>query len=284
MKKLICTVVLFGLWTGLVLAQSPWLNDTRTSSISLEWDKPIFDDRTFERKDVTAVSSAMFLTGHVKITENFLFVGELPISHFGYKNGNPFGGEDNSTMLGNIYAGGIYNVDLRNPDNHLFVELGVRFPTARTPDNIEWFGNFTGQKSEASDRMEAFQWDTWSVPLIGNFITPVSGPFALKVRLGTVYCIFADDLKDLENDLHLVYGLTGLYRDSNVEAHLGFSGRNTYVGNDPDFFEEGFTQLRAGVALPFGNIVPGVFVRKPLGENFNRLVNFSYGFNIEIRR
>jgi hypothetical protein len=154
MKKLTLSVLFIALWTGLVFAQSPWLNDTRNSSITFEWDKPLFDDRTFDRKDVTGVSSAMFLTGRMLITDNFLFVAELPISHFGYKDGNP-SGEDNSTMLGNIYAGGIYNVDLRNPDNHLFVELGVRIPTTRTP-TADRFGNFTGIISEASDRSEAF--------------------------------------------------------------------------------------------------------------------------------
>jgi hypothetical protein len=283
MKTLMLTLLFAGLCTGLAFAQSPWINDTHTSSITLEWDKPIFDERTFDRSEVSAASSAMFLTGRMLMTDNIVFVAELPISHFGYKNGNPFGGDDNSTMIGNLYAGGIYNADLRNPDNHLFVELGVRIPTAKSP-NDDRFGNFTGMMSEASDRMEAFLWDTWSIPVIGSFVTPITGPFDVKLRLGTAYNIYTGDFEDLDNTLHLLYGVTALYRDVNTEAYIGFSGRNPYAGNDPDFFEDGFTQLRAGVALPFRNIVPGVYVRKPLGENFNQLVDFSFGFTLEFRR
>ncbi len=142
----------------------------------------------------------------------------------------------------------------------------------------------TGMSSEASDRLEAFMWDTWTVPLVGSYITKISGPFATKFRLGTIYDIYVDDFESLDNELHLLYGISGLYRESTFEASLGFSGRNPYVGNNPDFFDDGFTQLQAAVARPFGNIVPGVYVRKPLGDNYNQLVDFAYGLWIEVRR
>lgn len=60
-------------------------------------------------------------------------------------------------------------------------------------------------------------------------------------------------------------------------------GRNQYVGNNVDFGDSGFTQVRAGVARPFGNVVPGIYVRKPLGENYNQLVDWAVGLNLEIR-
>lgn len=279
MKKVILLLVI-GCWAGATYAQSPWLSDTRLSSISIEWDKPLFDDRTLDRDVVTGATSVMFITGRFRVGDNFRLVGELPISHFGFEDTNP-AGDDNSTVIGNIYAGGIFDINMGNPNSHMFVELGVRVPTA--PESIsDRFGGFTGMLSE-NERLEAFTTDSWAIPLIGNYVTSVSGPFAMKFRLGTVYDILVDDLDSFDNEWHLLYGLTGLYRESTVEAYLGFSGRNRYVGNDADFFDDGLTQLRAGIARPFRNITPGVYVRKPLGENYNQLVDFAYGISIEIR-
>lgn len=274
-----------GLWSELSYAQSPWLNDPRQSSVSLEWDKPVFDDRTYDQDDVTQASSVLFLTGRVKTGENFYFVAELPLSHFGYKSNNPFGGDDNSTSLGNIYAGGIFDINMKNPDAYSFIELGVRIPTTPSPRTDERFGTNTGRFSEL-DRREAFSYDTWAIPLIGNYVTPVSGPFAMKFRLGTVYDIFVDELDANDNQLHLLYGLTGLYRNSSVEAHLGISGRNQYTNlpNDVDFWDSGASQLRAGIAVPFKNVIPGIHARVPLSDNYRQVLDFAYGLSLEIRR
>lgn len=40
MKKLILTILIAGLCTGFANAQSPWLSDSRLTSVSIEWDKP----------------------------------------------------------------------------------------------------------------------------------------------------------------------------------------------------------------------------------------------------
>lgn len=285
MKKVLLLLLMAGLWGELSYAQSPWLSDTRQSAVSFEWDKPVFDDRTFDQDDVTGASSVLFLTGRVKTGENILFVAELPLSHFGYKSSNPFGGDDNSTSLGNIYAGSIFDINMKNPDAHSFIELGVRIPTAPSPRDDERFGSNTGRFAEL-DRREAFSYDTWAIPLIGNYITPVTGPFAVKFRLGTVYDIFVDELEGNDNELHLLYGLTGMYRNPSFEAQLGFSGRNQYAGlpSGIDFWDSGATQLRAGIALPFRNIVPGIHARMPLGDNYTQVLDFAYGISLEIRR
>lgn len=280
MKKTILLLIMAVWWAGNTYAQSPWLSDTRLSSISLEWDKPLFDDRTIDRDLVTGATSVLFITGRIRVNDNIRFVAELPISHFGFEDTNPLG-DDNSTNIGNIYAGGIFDINMNNPNSHMFIELGARIPTA--PESIsKRFGGFTGMLSE-NERLEAFSTDSWAIPLIGNYVTSVSGPFAAKFRLGTVYDILVDDLKDFDNEWHLMYGLTGMYRQSNVEAYLGFAGRNRYAGNNADFFDDGLTQVRAGIARPFRNFTPGIYMRKPLGENYNQLVDFAYGFSIEIR-
>jgi len=77
-----------------------------------------------------------------------------------------------------------------------------------------------------------------------------------------------------------------MWRESNFEAQVGFAGRNQYVGNPftVDFFDTGFTQLRGGIAVPFRNVIPGIYVRKPLGDNYNRVLDLAYGISLEIRR
>lgn len=284
MKKVYCLFILTICWVSFSFAQSPWLSDTRLSSVSLEWDKPIFNDRTFDRDIVTGATSVLFITGRARINDNLRIVAELPVSHFGYDGSNPAGGDDNSTTIGNVYVGGILDVNLRNPSTHSFIELGARIPTAPSLRNDKKFGNNTGRFSEL-DRQEAFGEDTWSIPLILNYVTSVREPFAVKFRLGTVYDTFVDDLKDNDDQLHLLYGLTTMYRKPNVEAHLGFSGRNQYVGlpSGVDFWDTGLTQLRAGVAWPFQHITPGIYARLPLGDNFTRDIDFAYGLSLEIR-
>lgn len=281
MKKALLFLIIAGCWVSLANAQSPWLSDTRLSSISLEWDKPLFDDRTFD--DVTRVSSVLFITGRARVGDNLRIVGELPISHFGYDGNNPFGGDDNSTTIGNVYAGGILDINMSNPNSHSFIELGVRFPTAPSLDDDQ-FGNNTGRFSEV-DRQEAFGEDMWSIPLLLNYVTNVRDPFAIKFRVGSVYDIFVDDLSDTDDQIHLLYGITTMYRQPKVEAYFGFSGRNQYVGlpSGLDFWDSGLTQLRAGIARPFRHITPGIYARLPLGDNFTQDIDFAYGFSLEIR-
>lgn len=273
------------LWAGVTYAQSPWLSDSRMTSFSMEWDKPLFNDRFIDRGDVSGASSVLFLTGRFRVNENLRLVTELPISHFGYESDNPVG-DDNSTVIGNIYVGGIYDIHTANPDNHAFVELGVRIPTTPDPNLEDRFGGITGAASESSDRMEAFMFDSWTIPAVANLVARVDGPFAVKTRLGTIYDIFTDDLKNEDNSLWLLYGVTALYREEKVEAHLGFAGRNQYVGNPSsiDFWDSGYTQLRAGIARPFRNVTVGVHARLPLGKNYTDLLDFAYGFNLEFHR
>lgn len=282
MKKLTLLILFTGFLAGISYSQSPWLNETRLSSITFEWDKPMFDNRTFDNDDVTAATSVLFITGRFRVSDDFRLVAELPISHFGYDGNNPFGGDDNSTNIGNIYAGFISDINLSDPYQHAFVELGVRIPTAPSPNTNDKFGINTGLFSEV-DRREAFTTDSWAIPLIFNYVTSVSDPFALKFRLGTIYDIYVDDLENLDNEFHLLYGATTMYRIPTFEAYAGFLGRNRYIGNDPDFFDDGFTQVRAGIARPFGNITPGIYARLPLGDNYNQFINFAYGVTLEIR-
>lgn len=284
MKRALLLLIVAGCWAGQSLAQSSWLSDTRLTSLSFEWDKPIFDDRTFDRDDVTGASSVLFITGRARVGDSFRLVAELPISHFGYESNNPFGGDDNSTTLGNIYAGGIWDINTSNPNTHTFIEFGVRIPTAPSQRDDKRFGSTTGRFSEL-ERREAFGEDTWSIPLIANYVTSVREPFALKFRLGTAYDLFVDELKNVDNQLHLLYGLTTMYREQKVEAYLGFSGRNQYSGlpSGTDFWDTGLTQIRAGIARPFRNITPGIYARLPLGDNYTQTLDFAYGISLEIR-
>lgn len=292
MKKLIVSSLLVVLWMGSCYAQSPWLSNARANKILLEWDKPIFSsDEGFGREDATAASSVVFLTGDIVITDNFSLIVELPFSHFGLVDEERASGFDNeNTVVGNLYMGGLLDINVKTPGDRLFIEFGLRVPTTPDPETNQVVAQATGLRSEMSDRFEAFIDDYWAIPLIGNYVTTFEEPVAIKLRLGTVWVNplkFSNRFfysKDSERTLHLLYGITGFYNASPIEISLGINGRSPFVSNrNRNFFNDGFSQLRAGVMRPFNHIVPGIYLKKPIGENYSKWVDWGYGLNIEYR-
>lgn len=282
MKKLILSslVVVFW-WGGVSYAQSPWLSNSQSNKILLEWAKPIFSDEMGSAwEKMTAGSSVYFLTGEIGVTEKISLTTELPFSYLGFVEEyiSPEFDYEN-TIIGNIYIGGILRNYARETDDQLFIEFGVRLPTTPEPRIDKVTAQSTGLRSELSDRFEAFVSNTWSVPLIANLVKTLQEPVAIKFRLGTVW----DEREGADNMLFLLYGLTGLYHTPTIEAYVGINGRSPYVGNNPDFFNDGYSQLQVGLARPFNYIVPGAYLRKPVGENYNQWMDWGYGFNIEFR-
>lgn len=283
MNKLILSGLMLGLLGSFSYAQSPWLSDSETNKILVEWDKMIFShEREFNWREVISGSTVFFITGELGITENASVMVELPFSYYGYmEEFNVPLSEYERTIIGNIYIGGKLHIERsQDPDHHMFVELGVRLPTTPEPGIGEGYAHSNGLQSELSDRFEAFAYyNDWSIPLIGNYVRTIRDPVAIKFRLGTIWV----ERKKSENMLFLLYGLTGLYRTSAIEGYLGINGRSPYYGNNPIFFDDGISQLRAGVGRPFNEVVPSIYIRKTLGENYNQIVDWGYGINIEYR-
>lgn len=291
MKRLYLTCMFLGLWFRFCNAQSQWMNDIHTSSIFIEWDKPIFNSSYggLGKEEVSAISSDIFLTGSYLINDYFSLQAELPISHFGYER-NYNDGNQNSTVIGNIYLGTKFFFITKSKYSDPYIELGIRIPT--TPDfkGSRSFGHLTGLRSELSDRFEAFLWDTWSIPVIGNYlIKSINQSVAIKLRLGTIYNIYTGDtrIRGSENELHLLYGITTYYKISSFETQLGLNGRRRIAGLNHnvqlnDF--NSFTQVRAGISYPLRHIHTGFFARIPVGKQYKKWIDWGYGITLEVRR
>lgn len=281
MKKLLLSSLILLLWIEVSYAQSQWMRNSESQHVFLEWDKPVFsNDFGLTKDDVTAASSVLFLSAQIGVAENTWFAVSLPISHFGLEEHlRSEGFEDQNTTIGNLYLGGIFVTEIEESDNRLIIEAGIWLPTMSDQNNNQVAGQTTGLRSEVADRLEAFLTDNWGIPVVANFATSRANPVAVKLRLGTIF----DKTKDLDTTLFLLYGITGILNASTAEISLGINGRSPYMGNDPDFFKDGFSQARAGVAFPFNQIVPGFYAKIPVGDNYDMFVDWGYGFNIEYR-
>lgn len=203
---------------------------------------------------------------------------EFPFSHFGFSESVAVSNfETSNTAIGNIYVGGKLNYTNDNSEEQLLIELDLRVPTTPEPSNDQVAAQASGLRSEMSDRLEAFMLHIWALPVIVNLHTKINNELAVKLRLGNIWDIYEDS----ENSVSLLYGVSGFYQPSDIEIFAGINGRSPYIGNNPSFFKDGFSQIRGGLSYNFGNIVPGFYIKKAIGENYNLLVDWGYGLNIE---
>lgn len=279
MKAIFISLILSLICAGILHAQSPWVNGDEKSTITLDWDRPAINTDNWGN-NIRSLSSVVFLTGRFKANDRFLLVIDLPISHFGVKS-TPYSNANTKTSIGNIYLGGELNVSPRDWEHRSYLEFGVRLPIVA--DDGSGYGGVTGLLSE-NDRKEAFLPQTTIIPVIGNFIANLNRSFALKFRLGGIYDIYTDKKYwgDSQNDLFLLYGVTGLLLNPAFDAQLEFTGRNHLAGNDPNFDKSGFTQVRAGVSKSFNDFTPGLYVRVPLGNNYRDFIRWAIGVTMKI--
>lgn len=282
MKKLIVPVILSIMLIGSVNAQSPWVNDEKTSTIMLDWDKPIFNSSYNIDNTIAASSSVLFLTGRFNAANRFRIIVDVPISHYGEKAGEYFDGI-NRTSIGNVYLGGELDLGSGETPYHSYLEFGLRIPTASSKENGE--GIITGMLTEI-DRKEAFVPHSITIPVAGNFlISSINSPFAFKLHLGGVFNSLTD--KKLWGDdystLHLLYGASALYRSSDFHASLGFAGRNYITGEKIRFWDNGnWNQLRGSASYSFGKWMPGIYVRKSVGRDYRSYLDWAYGITMTI--
>ena len=118
--------------------------------------KPTFKDDLFN--DFTFISSAIFVSGRFSISENIMFVGELPIAHAKRKDVkivDPSTGQtlfeqsfDAKNIMGSPYVG----LELHKAGSNSFFEIGALLPVAQDDKgNASEFG-----VAADFDRFEAF--------------------------------------------------------------------------------------------------------------------------------
>lgn len=241
----------------------------------------MFNSDTFNRDAITSASSVLFITGKFNLRPGIRLILEVPVSHVGFTEDEFFEGSSHTT-IGNLYAGGQLDIPSSSLNLQSNVELGLRFASMPEPGFFEDMGYFTGALSE-NERKEAFIYKMWSVPVALNSAFRLNERFSLETKLGTNLDIYAgEESEALDNELHLIYGATGLYSFNSFTAHLGLNGRNHYAGNEPEFADTGLLQARGGISFSAGSLEPGMFVRAPLGENYSEIVDWAFGFSIAV--
>jgi hypothetical protein len=265
-------VILTGLLPGSILGQPLWLDRSHDKTIALEILKPSFDDRTFI-KNTKFVTSALFLSLRLPLSENLHFVGELPFANGGFD----FDGESESeSTIGNPYLG----LEISGQNSPVFAELGIRAPLAKE----ENFGTLIGVLTDFVDRAEAFTPDMVSITAMANYRYKNPSGFVTRLRGGPAFWVNTDK-QEFEDDteLFLLYSMQAGYESEQVSIGGGFTGRWLLTEKDLTFGEQTFHQLAFAASAGLGNLRPGIQIRLPLDDDFKEVVDFVFGVNLGIQ-
>lgn len=239
-------------------AQSVWTTPPRhADQISVEWLKPLLNDGD----DVSVLTSAFVLSAQITLTDQAMFVGELPIAHARFNSLPQFrDAETPSTSAGNPYFG----LEVRSPDAPLFLEVGFRPPTTENPGVLP---SAIGSLSDLN-RLSAYVVDQIPFQLVGNYYyDPASSPLSAGLRVGPE--VFFPATGDASATMVLTYGAQGWYTDTDgrLRAGVGLTGRwNT--GREAGFGESSLHHVTTTLQGTFGHVQPGVVVRFPLEASY----------------
>jgi hypothetical protein len=266
MRRIIAVVA--GLFLPVaLLAQPIWLDQSEPRSIALEVLKP-------KKENTEFLSSTLFLSVRLGISNNLVFVGELPFSHAGLDNVN-----SSDTQVGNPYFG----LELVRGDSPLFFEFGGRLPLVGSSN----LATILGQLTDA-DRMEAFSPDVTSLLAALNFqnIFPPNQIF-LRARVGASLWVSTGEggaaavFDNIGENSELFFLLSG---------QAGYDGRCLFLGagltgrivltNDGNFGRRSFLQLGANARLKLGRFRPGLHFRLPLEDDLKEVLDFVGGASL----
>lgn len=270
MKKILTFVVVTLIAPAVLQSQPIWLDQTEPRSIALEVYKP-------KKENTEFLSSTIFLSLRLGISNNLVFVGELPFAYAGLKNVDV-----SDTQVGNPYLG----LELAREDSPLFFEFGARLPLVSSSNLATTLGQLTD-----ADRMEAFTTDVTSLLAALNFqnVFPPKQIF-LRARVGASLWLSTGDggpaLITGGEDSELFFLLSG---------QVGYDGRCLFLGagltgrivltNEGDFGRRSFLQLGANARFKLGRFRPGLHFRLPLEDDLKEVLDFvggvSLGYNFK---
>lgn len=187
-----------------IFAQSIWLDKGHDKTISLEILKPDFDGDD----NTTFATSASFLSGRFRATNNIFLVGEIPFAHLGVDS--DFGRDDSENTLGNPYFG----IELHGNNSPLYGEIGVRLPLA--PDTDENEAAIVGLFTELVDRAEAFISD--AIPISGAINYRHKNPTGFVLRLRGGSALWIETGEGDETELFLLYSVQAGYESSKFNS------------------------------------------------------------------
>ena len=269
-KNLTLVIVLMGLTE--LTAQPIWLDQTQPRSIALEVLKP-----NQPRKDnTTFLSSTLFLSLRLGISNNLVFVGELPFAYVKQDFDNNVPG-NSDTQIGNPYVG----LELAREDSPLFFEFGARIPLVASDDLATFFGQLTD-----ADRLEAFAPDVTTLLAAINFqnVFPPKQIF-LRARAGALLSLSTgqgvEELLNIGDDSELFFLLSGQagYDGKCLFLGAGLTGR-LVLTQEGNIGRRTFLQLGANARFKLGRFRPGLHFRLPLEDDLKEVLDFVGGVSL----
>jgi hypothetical protein len=219
------------------------------------------------------ISSALFLSYRMPISENILFISEFPFAyaHVEYSDFPYFEFEETDTKIGNPYLG----IELQNMGNSFFSELGIRIPFI-SQDN---FATLVGYSSDF-DREEAFLSDIVLIEGMVNYHKIFPSNLLIRIRVGPAFWINIDSnsYRD-ESELILKYSIQEGYVSEKFSIVAGLTGMMLTTEGDLDIGERTFHQVGMSTNFGIGKIYPGIQFRLPLEDT---VTDFVIGLHLTV--
>jgi hypothetical protein len=262
-SRLPITAIVFALLPATVAAQGVELNRDGRSGFAIEALRP-----TIDGGGTSIFSAAYFLSGHMQLGSGARLVAELPVGHASSTESDFEGG--NSTRIGNPYLG------VQFGKGSTTFEVGGRLPLSGDFDSatgIAMLGDVT--------RMEAFAPKLASLRASFRLDAPLSPTWTAGFQVAPMVWVPTGD-NESDNEVLLGYGAGVGYHTTSLRFQGRVVGRAIMTESDIDFSERTFHQL--GLAADFGSgaVRPGIYVARPLDEDFSEEVKTVFGITLQI--
>ena len=254
--------------------QPLWIDIQDQSNISFEWLKANYESEL----DFSFFTSTVYLSGTFVVNPSFRIIADIPFSSYSASFDDPYGTsvESSGSVLGNPYIG----VEFGNDERSFFAEGGIRLPAAehnkRQERNAANYGRFADFM-----RLAAFTDDYIPICVMLNG-QPMwqDGIMRLRLRLGSL--ILTPNKDRSGGDVFIVLGAYYIYDTKDFTLRIGYTGALGFEQDDT-FSEAFYDEVGIGVQKQFGNWVPGIMLRLPLGEPLSETVNYTLGLNVAYR-
>jgi hypothetical protein len=269
---LLCFVWIILFFSSVHSAPSLWTSRNQRKMLTLEILKPFFE------KDVYLMTDnimTFFFEGRYPLSESCYLIGELP-TVFGKENDYGYDRKSSSVFtIGNPYLG----IEIEKPLSPVFMEIGIRVPV-----DSENEGRYLGLYSDFVDRMEAFAQDCFQVTFLVNHQYQGASGFGIRLRGGMAADFNTGKKEYGENsrELYLRYGAKAGWHYRKAILEVGLSSRWYLSKEDYADYPRHHHQMGFKLGLESGTVQPALFLRLPMDDHFEYLIDTIVGFGIDM--
>jgi hypothetical protein len=262
---LIIAIACFGATSG---AQSIWTDRDRDRAISVELIVPNFGG------NATVYSGyVLTLSSRFSVTNSLHLVIEAPFVH---GNITTSFSSQSQNIAGNPYLG--LEIATRKP--FLYMEAGARIPIVSDEQDI---AATIGGRSDI-DRFEAYAPNIVQISGAVNIQPVITSGLGFRLRIGPTYDIairqHGNTVTTQNSDLYLLYSEQLYYKNELVNIGLGLTGRTILTNSRTN--DRTVDMFEIAGKMYFGKFEPGMTMRLPLDRSLANVLDFTYGFTVEM--